>query len=84
MPVITDTGKNDAKKNDLVIVDLGSKKRKQVKDLRKGKGKLMEKVHQAIEELKASNTISGSVQPIVIIVKEKGDIRSMLGGFMGK
>jgi len=67
------------KSGDTIIVDLGSKKQKQIKDLKKGKGKLMEKVNQAIEELKANNQISGNAQPVVIIVKEKITASSFLG-----
>jgi hypothetical protein len=73
-------GRTDAGKNrDTLVVDLGSKNRKQIKRLRKGKGKLMDKVNQCLNELKASGTISGSVQPVVLVVKEKATV----GNFMG-
>jgi hypothetical protein len=59
------------KDSDVVVVDLGTKKRKQVKQLRRGKGKLMDRVKQVLEELRASGTLTGSAQPIVIVVKEE-------------
>ncbi|MCP4397938.1 MAG: hypothetical protein GY801_11660 [bacterium] len=55
-----------------IIVDLGKQKRKQVKKLRKGKpGKLMDDVHDCLEELKANDVIGESAQPVIIVVREK-------------
>jgi len=71
MAITTEPGKSDAKNRDAIVVDLGSKRRKQIKQLRKGKGKLMNKVNECLNELKASGTITGQGQPVVIIVKEK-------------
>jgi hypothetical protein len=75
-----DPVKPEGKNRDTIVVDLGSKSRKQVKQLRKGKGKLMDKVHECISELKASGTITGVVQPVVIVVKEK---EASMANFMG-
>jgi len=79
MAITTEPGKSDAKNRDTIIVDLGSKKNKDIKKLRKGKGKLMDKVNQALNELKASGTISGSVQPVVVVVKEKVSTPNVMG-----
>jgi hypothetical protein len=79
MAITTEPGKSDAKSRDTLVVDLGSKSAKQVKKLRKGKGKLMDKVNQCIEELRANNTITGGVQPVVIVVKEKASLGKFLG-----
>jgi Family of unknown function (DUF6200) len=75
-------GRPENKNRDTLVVDLGSKKKKQIKDLRKGKGKLMEKVNQCLNELKASGSISGSVQPVVIVVTEKVSIGESLMDMM--
>ncbi|MCI0459572.1 MAG: hypothetical protein L0Z62_21700 [Gemmataceae bacterium] len=64
-------GRNEGKNKDTIVVDLGRKGRRQIKRLRQGKGKLMDKVNECLNELKASGTISGPVQPVVIVVKEK-------------
>lgn len=72
----------EGKDRDTIVVDLGSKTRKQVKKLRKGKGKLMDKVNECISELKSTGTITGTVQPVVIVVKEKAgmpNFMSMMG-----
>jgi uncharacterized protein (UPF0335 family) len=73
--------KPEGKNRDMIVVDLGSKSRKQVKRLRKGKGKLMDKVNECITELKSSGTITGVVQPVVIVVKEKASMPSFMGMF---
>jgi hypothetical protein len=54
-----------------IIVDLGKKKRKQIKQLRQGRGKLMEEVQQTVDELKSAGTISGNAQPVVLIVRPR-------------
>ena len=54
-----------------LIVDLGRKRRKDVKKLRKGGGKLLDKVTSTLQELKTAGTISSSAEPVVIIVREK-------------
>jgi hypothetical protein len=71
-------GRTETKNRDTLVVDLGSKKKKQIKQLRKGKGKLMEKVNQCLNELKASGSITGTAQPVIIIVKEKASIGESL------
>ncbi len=55
-----------------IIIDFGTQKRKHVKRLRKGKpGKLLDDVQDCLEELKANGTVAESVQPVIIVVKEK-------------
>lgn len=54
-----------------IVLDLGSKSRKQIRNLRKGEGKLMDRIAQVIEDLKSNGTISGSAQPVIIVVKER-------------
>jgi uncharacterized protein DUF6200 len=69
MPAATET-KPSSTHNPL-IVDLGKKRRKQIKQLRKGRGKLFDKVNSTLQELKTASTISASAEPVVIIVQEK-------------
>jgi len=58
---------------DPVVVDLGIKKAKLLKQLRKGKGKLINDVKQCINELAATGVVSGAVQPIIVVVSERSD-----------
>ena len=54
-----------------IVLDLGSRSRKQIKRLRRGEGKLMDRITTVIDQLKNSGNISATAQPIVIVVKEK-------------
>lgn len=62
-----------------IVVDLGRKRRKQIKQLRRGAGKLMDEVNGCMEELRTAGTVSASAQPVVIVVREKtrGKMNSM-------
>lgn len=56
-----------------VILDLGKRKRKRVKQLRKGAGPLMADVMDSVDQLKAAGQVDGSAQTIVVVVREKSD-----------
>ena len=69
MAAATDT--KPASSPNPLIVDLGKKRRKQIKQLRKGRGKLFDKVNTTLQELKTSSAISSNAEPVVVIVQEK-------------
>jgi len=54
-----------------VILDLGRRKRKQVKDLTNGSGKLLDEVLDAVDELRAAGTIAQDAHPVIVVVREK-------------
>src|SRR5262245_49308874 len=61
-----------AAKPQLVLVELGKRQSpKQIRKLRKGRGKLMRRIHTIVEELTAAGTVSGKAQPVVIVVREE-------------
>ncbi len=62
-----------------IVLDFGKHRRKVVKQLRKGSGKLMDEVSSALAELQASGAIGASAQPVIIIVQQK---RRKTGGFL--
>ena len=62
-----------------VVLDFGKHRRKQIKNLSKGSGKLMDEVRAALDELRLSGTISGGAQPVIVVVREK---RRRSRGFM--
>jgi hypothetical protein len=67
-------GKNaaqDAERPSPIILDLGKKKRKSVKQLLDGKGKLLDQAMNSIEELQRVGSISQSAQPVIVIIREK-------------
>jgi Family of unknown function (DUF6200) len=54
-----------------VIIDLGKHRRKRIKGLRKGTGRLVDEVSSCLDELKASGAIGANAQPVIIVVREK-------------
>ena len=54
-----------------IVVDLGKKKRKLVRQLRKGRGALLSRVNGVMEELRTAGTLSGGSQPVIVVVREK-------------
>jgi len=58
----------------LIVVDVDKRySKKQIKKLREGRGKLMARVSELIEEMAAENALPPNAQPIVVIVREKRD-----------
>jgi hypothetical protein len=55
----------------VLIVDMGKKKRKQIKRLRRGGGKLMEQIGETMEQLHKEGEISADSPVVVVIVREK-------------
>jgi hypothetical protein len=60
-----------------VVVDLGRKKRKQIKKLRRGTGPLMDDLQELIEKLRASGHLAAGATPVVMVVKQKPRRRSL-------
>jgi hypothetical protein len=54
-----------------IVIDLGKRKRKDVKKLNKGEGSLMDKIGDCVNELKSSKEISPNAQIVIVVVKEK-------------
>ncbi|MEI2610620.1 MAG: hypothetical protein V9G20_18485 [Candidatus Promineifilaceae bacterium] len=57
-------------KDKMLILDMGSRSKKQIKRLRKGKGRLMENLQDTLDALRSEGQLS-SENPVVIVVKEK-------------
>jgi hypothetical protein len=63
-----------------VVLDLGKQRRKKIKQLRRGEGRLLDDINGAIEELRTVGTIGATSQPVVIIVRQKArKTKSILG-----
>ena len=56
---------------DHVVIDLGKQKRKRIKALRKGKGKLMARVQEAIANLKESGALKPNAAAIVVVRQKR-------------
>lgn len=73
MPAGTDTklGGSATTHGDPIIVDIGKRRRKQIRGLRRGKGKLMTRMNDLLGEMKKNGTFSGSAQPVIVVVQQK-------------
>ena len=74
MVIVDETGKSaehDTTPGAPIIVDLGTKPRKQVRRLRNGTGSLLAEVQGLVEQLKTSGTVEKNAQPIVVVVRQR-------------
>lgn len=60
------------------VLDLGEHRRKRVKKLRKGGGRLMEKVEDAVASLQEQGVLRADAQTVVVVVREEWSLRGML------
>jgi hypothetical protein len=60
-----------SRQRETIVVDLGRKSSKDVRALRKGRGRLMDDVQDCIDELRESGDISESAEPVVIVVERR-------------
>jgi hypothetical protein len=79
MPAATEVVKSPetATNHAPIVVDLGKKRRKQIKQLREGRGRLMDEVNSLVQELRTAGSISAAAQPVVIVVREKRKTRAL-------
>lgn len=66
------------KKANTIILEFGRQKKKRIRDLREGRGRMFRKVQRAISELQEAGEVGDFVQPVIVIVKQK---RSSRKGF---
>jgi hypothetical protein len=58
--------------DDMVIVDAGKYRRKQIRRFRKGeRGRVMDEVTTVIQDLRAAGTISANAETVVVVLREK-------------
>jgi hypothetical protein len=70
------TGRSDASRPAMntsppIVLDLGKQRRKRVKELRRGEGRLMDEVNASIEELRTAGALAADAQAVVVVVREK-------------
>lgn len=59
------------------VLDLGEHSRKRVRRLRRGEGKLMDKVEDAIAALHDEGVLDGAVQTVVVVVRQEQRLGDM-------
>jgi hypothetical protein len=61
----TTTGENR------ILIDLGRTKSKRVKQLRRGRGKLLDRVTDALDGLQCAGKLDPKIQTVIVLVTEK-------------
>ena len=54
-----------------VVADLGSRRRKDIRKLRRGGGPLLEDAQKLVAQLQADHAIGEGSQPVIVVVKER-------------
>jgi hypothetical protein len=65
-----------------IIIDLGKHRRKRVKGLRSGTGRLAEELNGCIDELRTAGTIAANAQTVVVVVRERRRRNKSLKGLL--
>ena len=67
-----------------IVIDLGKKKKKQLRDLKRGQGKLVDEVSEVLERVRAdmgAKADAGHLVPVVMIYRKKQKSRRRSGFF---
>jgi hypothetical protein len=65
--------------SELCVVDLGEHSQRSVKRLRRGEGRLMDKVEDAILNLREEGIlVDGDIQTVVVVVREESSFSNFL------
>jgi hypothetical protein len=65
-----------------IVIDLGKHRRKRIKDLRKGTGRLAEEVNGCLAELRMAGTVSPNAQTVVVVVRQRRRRNKTLKGLV--
>lgn len=71
-----DTNSTEGTAGSTIVVDIGKHRSKRVRDLRRGKGRLLGKVEGLLEEMKADGQLQAGAQTVVIVVERKKNSRT--------
>ncbi|WP_159718332.1 DUF6200 domain-containing protein [Geminicoccus flavidas] len=66
--------------SETVIIDMGEHSRRRVRQLRRGEGRLMEKVEDALADLEEQGVIQASAQRVVIVVRQEPSLGGLFDG----
>ncbi len=61
----------DDSTSDLIVLDIGKRDADAIKKLRKGRGKLLRKVNESVEQLRDVGKIRKDAQIVLIVVRER-------------
>jgi len=66
-----DTNDTESAPTSMIVVDIGKHRRKRVRGLRRGKGALLGRVEDLVEEMKAQGQLNADAQTVVVVVERK-------------
>jgi hypothetical protein len=78
--------KSDADANPPIVIDLGRQKRKRIKQLKRGRGKLVDRVNEAVAQVRSALGAEAQGKefvPVAVIVRKDQKCRKGLFPFMG-
>ena len=78
--------KSDADANPPIVIDLGRQKKKRIKQLKRGRGKLVERVNEAIAQVRSALGAEAHGKefiPVAVIFRREGKCRKGMFPFMG-
>ena len=55
----------------MLIVDIGKRRRKQLRQLRKGRGPLTDRIERTLAQLKVDGVLEEGAQTVVVVVERK-------------
>lgn len=59
---------------DLIVLDIGKRDAKDVKKLCKGKGRLLRKVNEAVDQLREAGKVKQDAQVVLVVVRKEGGL----------
>jgi hypothetical protein len=66
------TRPTEAEENNVIVVDVGKKqRRKAIRQLRRGRGRLMAKIKDALDDMKEQGVMPENAQPVVFVVRQR-------------
>ena len=81
MSVTTDVKGKAPKDSDeggiVCVVDLGEHSRRRVRRLRRGEGRLMEKVEDAVASLQSNGVLASNAQTVVVVVRQEPSLSGL-------
>lgn len=54
----------------MVVIDLGKKSKKRIKQLRRGTGRLMDRVVDTVDQLQVDGEVDADAQIVVVVVRQ--------------
>jgi hypothetical protein len=73
----TEPGPTTPAERPIVVIDLGKHSKKKSKQLRKGTGRLMDRVVDTVDQLRADGEVEEHHQIVVVVVRQEDDRKGL-------